>query len=103
MLAAGVPKYGSHSVTGVSNTDDYLARLMKGCIQLKKAPRMRNVINACPVDFVAQSIVHIASTPANFGKCFHYFQPKVSRRCMGRIMVLFYRDSGVCVCGGGGY
>lgn len=68
-----------HSVTGVSNTDDYLARLIKGCIQLQKAPQMRNVINACPVDFVSQAIVHISSVSENYGKCYHFFQPKTFR------------------------
>lgn len=41
------------SDTGVSNTDDFLWRLIKGCIQLGKVPRINNLINMCPVDYVA--------------------------------------------------
>lgn len=33
------------SVTGVMNTDDYLVRLVKGCLQLGKAPSIQNTIN----------------------------------------------------------
>ena len=47
------------SRTGVSNTDDFLWRLFKGCIQLGQIPTMSNVVNLCPVDFVAQSIGQI--------------------------------------------
>eukprot|EP00040_Diaphanoeca_grandis_P023592 m.128593 g.128593 ORF g.128593 m.128593 type:complete len:1288 (+) comp29345_c3_seq1:30-3893(+) len=70
-----------HSKTGVSNVDDYLARLLKGCVQLKKAPRIRNVINACPADFVAAAIVDIASKPSQYGKSFNFYQPKIFRFC----------------------
>ena len=47
------------SQTGVTNTDDFLWRLVKGCLQLGKVPVIHNAINACPVDFVARSSVQI--------------------------------------------
>ena len=68
-----------HAQTGVTNLDDYLARLMKGCIQLGKAPRMRNVLNACPVDYVSRAIVHVAANPNSVGKCYHFFPPTTQR------------------------
>jgi hypothetical protein len=30
---------------------------MKGCVQLRSAPAMRNQITICPVDFVATALV----------------------------------------------
>lgn len=68
-----------HSGSGVTNLDDYLARLVKGCIQLGKAPRMRNVLNACPVDYVSRAMVHVAASPESIGKCFHFFPPTTQR------------------------
>lgn len=37
------------SVSGVTNTDDFIWRLVKGCIQLGKVPRISNVVNMCNV------------------------------------------------------
>lgn len=67
---------GGHSSRGVMNTDDFLLRLLKGCLQLGKAPEMINHINICPVDFVARALVHVASAgqPPRSG-AFHFFNP----------------------------
>lgn len=48
------------SQTGVTNTDDFLIRMLKGCIQLSAQPDISNTINMCPVDFVARLIVAAA-------------------------------------------
>lgn len=66
-----------HTVMGVMNTDDYIVRLIKGCIQLGTAPSILNAVNACPVDFVAQAIVTVSN--AAVGKCFHIDNPKTFR------------------------
>lgn len=68
-----------HSSSGVTNLDDYLARLVKGCIQLGKAPDMRNVLNACPVDYVSRAIVHVAAKADSVGRCYHFFPPTTQR------------------------
>ncbi|KAJ9078194.1 large subunit of alpha-aminoadipate reductase [Entomophthora muscae] len=52
------------SSTGVSVSDDFLWRLVKGCIQLNKVPRMDNVVNMCPVDYVAKATVEAAFSSA---------------------------------------
>ncbi|KAK2592695.1 large subunit of alpha-aminoadipate reductase [Conoideocrella luteorostrata] len=49
--------------SGVSNTDDFLIRLCKGCLQLGARPRIINSINACPVDHVARVVVAAALNP----------------------------------------
>ncbi len=51
------------SQTGVTNTDDFLIRMLKGCIQLSAHPDISNTINMCPVDFVARLIVAAAFHP----------------------------------------
>ncbi|ORX45791.1 large subunit of L-aminoadipate-semialdehyde dehydrogenase [Piromyces finnis] len=50
-----------HTKNGVQNTDDFIIRMMTGCVQLKLAPNIQNTLNTCPVDYVAGSIVQIAS------------------------------------------
>lgn len=50
-----------HSKTGVTNTDDFIWRLVKGCIQLGKVPRISNIVNLCSVDYVANCVVQVAS------------------------------------------
>jgi len=37
----------------VTNTDDFIWRLVKGCIQLGLVPNINNTVNLCPVDHVA--------------------------------------------------
>ncbi|BGP27163.1 large subunit of alpha-aminoadipate reductase [Rhodotorula toruloides] len=42
------------STSAVTNTDDFLWRLVKGCIQLGHIPDIHNTINMVPVDHVAR-------------------------------------------------
>lgn len=42
------------SRTAVTNTDDFLFRLVKGCVQLGRTPDMDNTVNMVPVDHVAR-------------------------------------------------
>ncbi|KAI5888675.1 large subunit of L-aminoadipate-semialdehyde dehydrogenase [Schizophyllum commune H4-8] len=66
------------SRTAVTNTDDFLWRMVKGCIQLGHTPDMNNTVNMVPVDHVARctalaaltqpsnaplSVLHITATP----------------------------------------
>eukprot|EP01135_Chromosphaera_perkinsii_P008712 Nk52_evm45s1444 gene=Nk52_evmTU45s1444 len=67
------------STNGVMNIDDYLVRLIKGCIQLKQAPIMQNRVNMCSVDFVADSIVSIGGEARFFGQAYHIVNPEVYR------------------------
>ena len=51
------------SETGVCNTDDFLIRLLKGCVQLGARPRIANTVNAVPVAHVARVVVAAALNP----------------------------------------
>ncbi|KZS97243.1 large subunit of L-aminoadipate-semialdehyde dehydrogenase [Sistotremastrum niveocremeum HHB9708] len=44
------------SSTGVTNTDDFIWRLVKGCIQAGVRPDMNNTVNMVPVDHVARCV-----------------------------------------------
>ncbi|WVW85234.1 L-aminoadipate-semialdehyde dehydrogenase [Kwoniella bestiolae CBS 10118] len=41
------------SKTAVTNTDDFIWRMVKGCLQLGLIPDINNSLNVCPVDHVA--------------------------------------------------
>ncbi|KAI9475652.1 MAG: L-aminoadipate-semialdehyde dehydrogenase [Benjaminiella poitrasii] len=44
------------SRTGVTNTDDFIWRLLKGCVELGYLPAMANDVNCCSVDYVASVV-----------------------------------------------
>lgn len=48
---------------GVSNTDDFLIRLCKGCVQLGARPLIINTQNCLPVDHVAKVVIAAALNP----------------------------------------
>ena len=56
------------SETGVCNTDDFLIRMLKGCIQLSSRPRIINTVNAVPVNHVARVVVAGALNPIAQGE-----------------------------------
>ncbi|KAI0045302.1 alpha-aminoadipate reductase Lys1p [Auriscalpium vulgare] len=51
------------SETAVTNTDDFIWRLVKGCIQLGLVPDINNTVNMVPVDHVALCVVAATLTP----------------------------------------
>ncbi|KAL2137283.1 hypothetical protein VTI74DRAFT_5014 [Chaetomium olivicolor] len=51
------------SETGVCNVDDFLIRMLKGCIQLSARPHIINTVNAVPVNHVARVVVASALNP----------------------------------------
>jgi L-2-aminoadipate reductase len=46
--------------SGVSNSDDFLVRMLKGCVQVGSRPDVSNTINMVPVTHVAQKILAVA-------------------------------------------
>ena len=46
-----------HGKNGVTNSDDFIFRMIKGCQELKYAPIINNHINMCTVDYVSKVVV----------------------------------------------
>ncbi|KAI9280255.1 L-aminoadipate-semialdehyde dehydrogenase [Umbelopsis sp. AD052] len=69
------------SKTGVTNTDDFVWRLMKGCTELGFIPSMSNLINCCSVDYVAASVAAFALDDVNSTSLgiFHITHPPTFR------------------------
>jgi L-2-aminoadipate reductase len=55
------------STTGVCNADDFLIRMLKGCIQLSQRPHIVNTVNAVPVNHVARVVIASALNPLDKG------------------------------------
>ncbi|CBF81555.1 hypothetical protein AN5610.2 [Aspergillus nidulans FGSC A4] len=51
------------SKSGTTNTDDFLIRMIKGCIQLSARPNINNTVNMVPVDHVARVVIAGAFQP----------------------------------------
>ncbi|RKU41013.1 putative NRPS-like protein biosynthetic cluster [Coniochaeta pulveracea] len=51
------------AATGVCNNDDFLIRMLKGCIQLSSRPHIINTINAVPVGHVSTVVVAASLNP----------------------------------------
>src|SRR5579883_897926 len=81
-LERGIPvciyrpgRISGHTSTGVWNPDDYLCRIIRGCIQLGCVPDVKEYIDMTPVDYLSQAIVHLSQHAAIPGKVFHLFNP----------------------------
>ncbi|OQY57302.1 MAG: hypothetical protein B6247_00650, partial [Candidatus Parabeggiatoa sp. nov. 2] len=60
-----------HSQTGISNLADIINLLIKGCIQLGKAPVFGEIEEyLTPVDYVSRAIVYLSQQPKQLGKSF---------------------------------
>lgn len=51
------------TATGVTNTDDFIVRLIKGCIQVGAYPDIHNAVNMTPVDHVARVVCATTFSP----------------------------------------
>ncbi|MEH2216963.1 MAG: amino acid adenylation domain-containing protein [Nostoc sp.] len=61
-----------HSDTGVTNTDDYMSRLIEGCIQVGSFPDLVNQKqDLITVDYASKTIVQISKNKQSLGKAFH--------------------------------
>ncbi|OLL21931.1 L-2-aminoadipate reductase [Neolecta irregularis DAH-3] len=54
------------SKSGATNTDDFLMRLIKGCLQLGLAPDIHNSINMVPVNHVARIVTACSLNPPEY-------------------------------------
>jgi amino acid adenylation domain-containing protein/thioester reductase-like protein len=64
-----------HSQTGTSNTNDLMARMIKGCIQLGSIPDFNMTVDLTPVDYASRCIVHLSMQKKSLGETFHVVNP----------------------------
>jgi thioester reductase-like protein len=60
------------SKTGSSNPNDFITRLLVGCIQMGSFPRVEDMrFEYGTMDYVIDSMMHIASSNENLGRCYN--------------------------------
>jgi thioester reductase-like protein len=69
------------STSGISNRDDLISTLVRGCVQMGTAPDLDWKLDCEPVDFVAKAIVRLSAEP---GPVFHlgHERPRHWRECV---------------------
>lgn len=60
---------------GAWNLDDFAARMMRGCVEIGAAPDLDVLVDATPVDWVADAITHLAARRPR-GAAFHLANPR---------------------------
>jgi len=63
------------SRSGIWNTEDFLCRLIKACLQMGCAPVERVRMDIAPVDYISRAIVALSLQPDSVGTCFHLNHP----------------------------
>lgn len=63
------------SRSGVWNTEDFMCRLLKACIQMGCAPEEHVRMDMAPVDYIGRSVVALSLLPDAIGACFHLNHP----------------------------
>ena len=70
------PLIAGDSKTGISNTDDFISLMVKGCIQMGSFPDLDYLLDMSPVDYVSRSIVYLSQQPESIGRAFHLQHPQ---------------------------
>jgi amino acid adenylation domain-containing protein/thioester reductase-like protein len=60
-----------HSKTGLCQVSDFIAKMLKGCIQMGAAPQIEAFLNLVPVDYVCQTIIHLSQQQKPNTQAFH--------------------------------
>ncbi|MBD2814037.1 amino acid adenylation domain-containing protein [Xenorhabdus sp. Flor] len=64
------------SLTGVSNPNDFVSRMIKGCIMIKAYPLLASQRKEfVPVNYVSQLLLNISRNNRNLGKAYHLVSP----------------------------
>ena len=71
------------STSGISNADDLLSRLLRGCIQMRAAPDLDWAMDCVPVDHVAEAMVQLGQNGVD-GGTYHLINPRLRywRECV---------------------
>ncbi len=66
-----IGRVSGHSKTGVFNVNDFVYRLIIGCIHLGGAPNTDIMEDIMPVDYISQAIIHLSNQQTSRDKNFH--------------------------------
>ena len=61
--------------TGSCNPNDFISRMIKGCVQFRSSPDVSMRVDLTPIDYVASVIVQLSLMPNCIGNDFHPVNP----------------------------
>lgn len=71
-----VDRVSGHSRTGACQTDDFLWRMIKSCIQIESVPDLDIPLTMAPIDYVSSAVVHLSLRTESLGQIFHLINPQ---------------------------
>jgi len=75
------PFISGHSQTGGWYTDDFVCRMIKGCIEMGTFPDLDYQFEMAPVDYISQAIAYLSHRPQSLGQTFHLMNPQPVHLC----------------------
>jgi thioester reductase-like protein len=69
-------RISGHSQTGVFNPNDFLYRLIIGCVELGSIPDVEMMQDIVPIDYAVSAIIHLSQQQASWGNAFHVTHPQ---------------------------
>ncbi len=64
------------SRTGIGHMEDFISRIIRGCIQIGATSDMEVTVDMTPVDFVSGAIARLSLQPDAVGKVYHLVNPE---------------------------
>jgi len=69
-------RIAGHTQTGACQTNDFLWRMLKACIQMRCMPVLDMTVDMTPVDYVSKAVVHLSQRKELLGTNFHVLNPQ---------------------------
>jgi thioester reductase-like protein/FkbH-like protein len=70
-------RVAGHSATGACQTNDFVWRMIRACIQANSVFDRDMSMDMVPVDYVSRATVHLSLKPESIGQVFHLTNPRV--------------------------
>src|SRR6185295_2055930 len=70
-------RVAGHSADGACQTNDFVWRMIRACIEASSVFDQDMSMDMVPVDYVSRAIVHLSLKPESIGQVFHLTNPRV--------------------------
>ena len=68
-------RIAGHTQTGACQTNDFLWRMIKACIQIRRMPALDMMMDITPVDYISKAVVYLSQQKESLGTNFHVLNP----------------------------
>ncbi len=71
-------RIAGHTQTGAYQTNDFLWRMIKACIQMRSMPVLDMIVDLTPVDYISKAVVRLSRRKESMGTTFHVLNPQTT-------------------------